>query len=271
MNDSSNMNSGSTGGVCSSCLKEMPIVMASSSNNPLSKFCSNCMTEFVDQQNYSSDMNNKFPLLPPSQSLLNNQQTQSLYQPHFSSLPSSSASSTSSSVSSTNRRLSAFDPFISGNISQNPFLHTFTDLNNPFLPLTPTSFNNDFESTTTNNFMRYFHNFLNGNNHNNDRDSPSSSIQNTDFTQSLLSRQHSTGSSSSTNNPASSFCCFTNNPPYTYCLECETSLCEKCALTHPKILGFKDHRQQLLSSQGNNSRTMIRPESISPNTGLFIY
>ncbi|CAF4278231.1 unnamed protein product, partial [Rotaria magnacalcarata] len=33
MNETSNMNSGTTGGVCSSCLKEMPVVMASSSNN----------------------------------------------------------------------------------------------------------------------------------------------------------------------------------------------------------------------------------------------
>jgi hypothetical protein len=116
--------------------------------------------------------------------------------------------------------------------------------------------------------MRYFHNFLNGNNHNNDRESPSSSIPNTDFTQSLFSRQHSICSTSSPlNNLPSSFCCFANNPPYTYCLECETSLCEKCALTHPKILGFKDHRQQLLSSQGNNnSRTIHRQQSLSPNT-----
>ncbi|CAF5173453.1 unnamed protein product, partial [Rotaria sp. Silwood1] len=91
MNETSNMNSGNTGGVCSSCLKEMPIVMASSSNNPLSKLCSNCMTEFVDQQRFSSDINNKFPLLPPTQSILNNQQqqqqqqqAQSIFQPHFS-------------------------------------------------------------------------------------------------------------------------------------------------------------------------------------------
>jgi tripartite motif-containing protein 71 len=260
MNETSNMNSGSTGGVCSSCLKEMPIVMASSSNNPLSKLCSNCMTEFVDQQNFSCGMNNKFPLLPPSQLLLNNQQqNQSIHQPHFSSLPSSSASSTSSSVSSTNRRLSAFDPFTSGNISQNPFFHPFTDLNNTtFSPLTSTNFNNDFESQrtiatpTTNDFMRYF---LNGNNHNSDRDSPASSIQSTDFSQSLFSRQHS--NRLSTNDLPSSFCCFANNPPYTYCLDCETSLCEKCALTHPKILGFKDHRQQLLSSQINNTRSII--------------
>jgi hypothetical protein len=276
MNETSNMNSGSTGGVCSSCLKEMPIVMASSSNNPLSKFCSNCMTEFIDQQHFPSDMNNKFPLSSPSKSLLNNQQqlqTQSILPPHFSSLPSSSASSSSSSVSSTNRRLSIFDPFTSGNISQNPFLHSFTDSNNAFSPLTSTSFNNDLESTTaTNDFMRYFHSFLDGNNHNSDRDSPSSSIQSTDFSQSLFSRQHSIFSSSSLNHsstndlPSPSFCCFANNSPYTYCLDCDTSLCEKCALTHPKILGFKDHRQQLLSSQFNNNRSTIGP----PNTGKFI-
>jgi len=269
MNDTpSNMNSSNAGGVCSSCLKEMPTVMASS-NNPASKLCSNCMTEFVDQQHFSSGMNNKFPLLPPSQLLLNNQQqNQSIVQPHFSSLPSSSASSTSSSVSSTNRRLSAFDPFTSGNISQNPFLHSFNDINNStFLP-----FNNDLESqrtlttSTTNDFMRYF--FNGNNNHNNDRDSPASSIQSTDFSQSLFSRQNS--NRLSTNDLPSSFCCFANNSPYTYCLDCETSLCEKCALIHPKILGFKDHRQQLLSSQlnNNNSRSIIGQQS--SNTGLLI-
>jgi hypothetical protein len=274
MNETSNMNSGSTGGVCSSCLKEMPIVMASSaSNNPISKLCSNCMTEVIDQHHFSSGMSNKFPLLPPSQLLLNNQQqqqqNQSVFQPHFSSLPSSSASSTSSSVSSTNRRLSAFDPFTSGNISQNPFLQPFTDLNSTFSSLTSTNFTNDFESQrttvpTTNDFMRYF---LNGNNHNNDHDSPVNNIQSTDFSQSLLSRQHS--NRLSTNEFPSSFCCFANNPPYTYCLDCETSLCEKCALTHPKILGFKDHRQQL-----HNTRSTIGqppppppPPSLSSNTG----
>ncbi|CAF4840503.1 unnamed protein product, partial [Rotaria sp. Silwood2] len=129
----------------------MPIVMASSSNNPLSKLCSNCMTEFVDQQRFSSDMNNKFPLLPPTQPLLNNQQqqqqqAQSIFQPHFSSLPSSSASSTSSSVSS-NRRLSAFDPFASGNISQNLMHHPLTDLNNTYSPLISTNFKTDFDLT----------------------------------------------------------------------------------------------------------------------------
>jgi hypothetical protein len=265
MNETSNMNSGSTGGVCSSCLKEMPIVMAtSSSNNPLSKLCSNCMTEFIDQPNFSSGMNNKFPLLPPSQLSLNNQQpqNQSILQPHFSSLPSSSASSTSSSVSSTNRRLSAFDPFTTGNNSQNPFLHPFPDLNNTFSPLTSTNFNNDFDSsrtttTTTNDFMHFF---LNGNNHNSDLDSPASSVQSNDFSQSLFSRQHS--NRLSTNDLPSSFCCFANNPPYTYCLDCETSLCEKCALTHPKILGFKDHRQQLLSSQLNNNNNNNNTRSI---------
>jgi hypothetical protein len=213
---------------------------------------------------------------------LNNQQqqqlqTQSIFPTHFSSLPSSSASSSSSSVSSTNRRLSTFDPFTSGNLSQNPLLHSFTDSNNTFSPLTPTSFNNDLESTpATNDFMRYFHSFLNGNNHNSDRDSPASSIQSTDFSQSLFSRQHSIFSSSSLNHsstndlPSPSFCCFANNPPYTYCLDCDTSLCEKCALTHPKILGFKDHRQQLLSSQFNTNRSTIGHQSLSPNTGKFI-
>jgi hypothetical protein len=278
MNETSNMNSGSTGGVCSSCLKEMPVVMATSSlNNPLSKLCSNCMTEFVDQQHFPSGMNNKFPLLPPSQLSLNNnnhhqqqqQQNQSILQPHFSSLPSSSASSTSSSVSSTNHRSSAFDPFTSGNSSQNPFLHPFTDLNNTFSPLSTTNFNNDFDSLrtatpTTNDFMRFF---LNGTNHTTDRDSPTSSIQSTDFSQSLFSRQNS--SRLSTNDLPSSFCCFANNSPYTYCLDCETSLCEKCALTHPKILGFKDHRQQLLSSQLNNPRPIIGQQS--SNTGQLYF
>ncbi|CAF1058070.1 unnamed protein product [Rotaria sordida] len=282
MNETSNMNSGNTGGVCSSCLKEMPIVMASSSNNPLSKLCSNCMTEFVDQQRFSSDMNNKFPLLPPTQSLLNNQtqqqqqqQVQSIFQPHFSSLPSSSASSTSSSVSST-RRLSAFDPFISGNISQNPIHHPLTDLNTTYSPLISTNFKTDFDLTTTttttsNDFMRFFPNFLNGNNHNSDRDSPTSSIPSHDLSQTLFSRQQPTISSStlnrlSTNDRPSSFCCFANNPPYTYCLDCEITLCEKCALTHPKILSFKDHRQQLLTSQFNNNRSIIGQQSLLSNT-----
>ncbi|CAF4071780.1 unnamed protein product [Adineta steineri] len=292
MNETSNMNSGNTGGVCSSCFKEMPITSASlSTNNPLSKFCSNCMTEFIDQQQqcFSSDINNKFPLLPSTQPpSLNKQQQQqqqqynpSIIQPHFSSLSSSSASSTSSSLSSNNRRLSAFDPFTSGNMSQNPFLHLSTDFNRTFPPLTSTNFNNDLETTTTtttsssttNDFMRYFHNFLNGNNHNSDRDSPASSIQSSDFSQSLLSRKHSILSSSSlnpssTNDLTSSFCCFANNPPYTYCLDCDTSLCEKCALTHPKIFSFKDHRQQLLSSQfnnNNNHRSTIGHQSLSPN------
>lgn len=260
MNETSNMNSSSTGGVCSSCLKEMPIVMASSTN-PVSKLCSNCMTEFIDQQHFYSGMNNnnKFPLLPSSQLLLNNQQqNQSIYSSHFSSLPSSSASSTSSSVSSTNRRLSAFDPFASGNSTQNPFLHPFNDLNNStFSSLTSTNFSNDIESQrtpTTNDFMRFF---LNGTNHHNDRDCPASSIQSTDFSQSLFSRQHSNRLSTNDIPPSSSFCCFANNSPYTYCLDCETSLCEKCALTHPKIIGFKDHRQQLLPSQTQNNRSII--------------
>lgn len=270
MNETSKMNGGSTGGVCSSCLKEMPVVMATTSlNNPLSKLCSNCMTEFVDQQHFSSSMNNPFPLLPSAQSF---SQNPSILQPHFSSLPSSSASSTSSSVSSTNRRLSAFDPFTSGQNSQNPFLHPFNDFNNTLSPLTSTNFPNDFDSLrtatpTTNDFMRFF---LNGNHYNSDRDSPASSIQSNDFSQSLFSRQHA--NRSSTNDLPSSFCCFANNPPYTYCLDCETSLCEKCALTHPKIVGFKDHRQQLLSSQVTNPRSVIGqpPPSLPSNTGQLI-
>lgn len=306
MNETSNINSSSTGGVCSSCLKEMPIIMTSSSS---SRLCSNCITEFIDpQQQFSSDLNNKFPLFPSTQSLLNvpqqqqqhqhhqqqQQQSQSILQPHFSPLSSSSASS-SSSVSSSNRRFSAFDPFTSGNDFKTNFFNPFTDLNNAFLPSNSSNFNNnnnDFESTTAD-FMRYFHHFLNGNTNNSigDRDSPASSIQSNDFSplfpsslptsnnhlssQSLLQRQHSAFSSLdsptsstpslnrlSTNDLPSSFCCFANNPPYTYCLDCETSLCEKCALTHPKILSFKDHRQQLLSSsssssQLNNTRSVI--------------
>ncbi|CAF4035972.1 unnamed protein product [Rotaria magnacalcarata] len=282
MNETSNMNSGTTGGVCSSCLKEMPVVMASSSNNPLSKLCSNCMTEFVDQQHFTSDMNNKFPLLPSSQSLLQNQQqTQSIFQTHFSSLPSSSASSTSSSVSSTNRRLSVFDPFVSGNLTQNSIHNPLTDLNNTYSPLISTNFKSDFDlatptspttATNTNDFMRFFPSFLNGNNHNSDRDSPASSTQSNDLSQTLFSRQQSTASSSSINRllsndrPSSSFCCFSNNPPYTYCLDCETSLCEKCALTHPKILSFKDHRQHLLSSQLNQNRFIIGQQPSLSNT-----
>ncbi|CAF4763444.1 unnamed protein product, partial [Rotaria socialis] len=59
MNETSNINGSSTGGVCSSCLKEMPLVMTSSS---LSRLCSNCITEFIDpQQQFSLPMNNKFP------------------------------------------------------------------------------------------------------------------------------------------------------------------------------------------------------------------
>jgi hypothetical protein len=309
MNETSNINSSSTGGVCSSCLKEMPIIMTSSSS---SRLCSNCITEFVDHQPqpspFASDLNNKFPLFPSSQPLLNTQQqqqSQSINQAHFSPLSSSSASS-SSSISSTNRRSSAFDPFTSGMDLKNNFLHPFTDLNNAFSPLSSTNLNtNDFESTTAD-FMRYFQNFLNGNNHNNigDRDSPASSIQSNDFSpllasslpnnnnhipsHSLLQRQNSAFSSLdsttsstpssnrlSTNDLPSSFCCFANNPPYTYCLECETSLCEKCALTHPKMLGFKDHRQQLLSAQfnnNNNNRSIIgQPARQPPDTGTFIY
>ncbi|UJR15440.1 hypothetical protein I4U23_002383 [Adineta vaga] len=306
MNETSNISSTTTGGVCSSCLKEMPIVMTSSSS---SRLCSNCLTEFLDPQQiqspFSSDINNKFPLFPSSSSqpLLGlqhhhqqqqQQQPQSIIQPHFSPLSSSSASSTSSSISSTNRRFSTFDPFTSGNDLKTNLFHPFADLNNAFSPLTSSNLNNnnDFESTsTTTDFMRYFHHFLNGNSHNSfmDRDSPSSSVQSTDFspllasslpnnnnhlpTQSILQRQHSAFSSMdsttsstpsinrlSTNDLPSSFCCFANNPPYTYCLECETSLCEKCALTHPKMLGFKDHRQQLLSSAqfpNTNSRSII--------------
>ena len=104
MNETSNMNSG-TGAVCSSCLKETPNTMiTSSTTNPLLKLCSNCTNEFVDQQYLSSNLNNKFPLLPPTQTIFNNpsqqqqqqQQNQSFFQSNFSSLPSSSASSTSS-------------------------------------------------------------------------------------------------------------------------------------------------------------------------------
>ncbi len=313
------MNSSSTGGVCSSCLKEMPIILTSSSS---SRLCSNCITEFVDpqQQQFSSDMNNKFPLFPSPQSLFSMQQqqqqqaSQSMMQPHFSPLSSSSASS-SSSISSTNRRFSAFDPFTSGNDFKTNFLHPLTDLNNAFSPINSSNSmnnnnNNDLESTTAD-FMRYFHHFLNGNppNHIADRDSPASSIQSNDFSplfasslpntnhhlpsQSILQRQHSAFSSLDstnsstpslnrlpTNDLPSSFCCFANNPPYTYCLDCETSLCEKCALTHPKILGFKDHRQQLLSSPLSNPRSIIGqptrqapppppPDILPPGAGRF--
>lgn len=285
MNETSNISSNSTGGVCSSCLKEMPLIMTSSSS---SRLCSNCISEFIDpQQPFSLSLNNKFPLFSSSQPLPSTQQhqqqqSQSLIQPHFSPLSSSSASSTSS-LSSTNRRFSAFDPFTSGNDIKSSFLNPFNDFNNAFSTLSSsnlTNNNSDFENTTSD-FMRYFHNFLNGNNHNNigDRDSPTSSIQSNDFpplfaststnnnnnhlpSQSLLQRQHSVFSSidsttsstpslnrSLTNDLPSTLCCFANNPPYTYCMDCETSLCEKCALTHPKMLGFKDHRQQLLSSQ----------------------
>ena len=306
MNETSNINSGSTGGVCSSCLKEMPIITTSSS----SRLCSKCITEFVDPQlQFSSDMNSKFPLFPSPLNVQQQQQQQPAVQPHFSPLSSSSASS-SSSISSTNRRFSAFDPFTSGNDFKSNFLHPLTDLNNAFQPLNSSNFNgqnNDSESTTAD-FMRYFHHFLNGNNQNHiaDRDSPASSTQSNDFSplfgsslptnnthipsHSLLQRQHSAFSSldsttSSTpslnrlsaNDLPSSFCCFANNPPYTYCLECETSLCEKCALTHPKILGFKDHRQQLLSSQLNNTRSIIGqparqplpPDVLPPGAGKF--
>ncbi|CAF0801998.1 unnamed protein product [Rotaria sp. Silwood1] len=317
MNETSNISSSSTGGVCSSCLKEMPLIMTSSSS---SRLCSNCITEFIDpQQQFSSHINNKFPLFPSSQPLLNmqqhqqqQQQSQSIMQTNFSPLSSSSASSTSS-ISSNNRRFSAFDPFTSGNDIKTSFLHPFTDINNAFSTLNSSNLtnnnnnnNNDFESTTSD-FMRYFHNFLNGNNHNHigDRDSPTSSVQSNDFSplfasnstnnnnnnnnhlpsQSVLQRQHSAFSSidsttsstpslnrSSTNDLPSTLCCFGNNPPYTYCIDCETSLCEKCALTHPKMLGFKDHRQQLLSSQlninnpNNNSRSIIGQPSRQQST-----
>ncbi|CAF1661252.1 unnamed protein product, partial [Adineta ricciae] len=252
MNETSNMNSANTGGICSSCLKEMPMNSGSSANHPLSRFCSSCMTEFIDQQH-------QFPLFPSSSSSQplpnHSQQTQSIFPSHFSSLPSSSASSTSSSVSSSNRRLSAFDPFLSGNSSHNPFLHLSTDLNHTFPPLTPTTFANDFESTTniTNDFMRFF---LNGNNSTNDRDSPAGSTQsNTDFSRTLMLQQPAT------------LCCFTNNLPYTFCLDCDSTLCEKCALAHRKILGFKDHRQQLLSSSqfanNHHTRSMVGQPSSS--------
>ena len=306
MNESSNTNGSSTGGVCSSCLKEMPLIMTSSSSSSSSSslLCSNCISEFIDPQlPFSSDMNSKFPLFPSSQPLLSMQQQQyqqhqsqsMVQQPHFSPLSSSSASSTSS-ISSSNRRFSAFDPFTSGNDFKTNIFHPFSDLNHAFQPLNSTNNthnnnnNNDLDSTATSDFMRYFHHFLNGNNNSNnnnhitDRDSPASSIQSNDFSplfgsslpttnnhlpsHSLLQRQHSAFSSldsttSSTpslnrlsaNDLPSSFCCFANNPPYTYCLDCETSLCEKCALTHPKILAFKDHRQQLLSSSSSSSST----------------
>ena len=274
INEISKMNSSSTGGVCSSCLKEMPVVMTTSSlTNPLSKLCSNCMTEFVDQQHFTSTMNNKFPLLPSSQSF---HQASTILPSHFSSLPSSSASSTSSSISSSNRRSSAFDPFTSGNSPQNLFLHPFTDFNHTLSPLTSNNFPNDFDplrtttTSTSNDFMRFF---LNGNHPTSDRDSPASSIQSNDFSQSLFSRTHT--NRLSTNDLPSSFCCFANNPPYTYCLDCETSLCEKCALTHPKIVSFKDHRQQLLSSPITNPRSVIGqppppPPSFASNNGQLI-
>ena len=284
MNDTSNMNSSNTtGGVCSSCLKEMPIIMTSSSS---SRLCSNCLNEFVESQ---SDINGKFsffssPIQPPIQQQQHHQATtSSLIQPHISSLSSSSASSTSS-VTSSNRRPSAFDPFSSGNDFKTNLFHSFNDLNNVFSPLPSSnsfnhSNNNELDSSAMD-FMRYFHNFMNGNNGKSldDRDSPASSVQSNDFSpllsstlpsnssQSFLQRQHSgfssldspTSSSPSVNRLSanelpSSFCCFANNPPYTYCLDCETSLCEKCALAHPKMLGFKDHRQQLLSSSQVNS------------------
>ena len=296
MNETSNMNSNTTGGVCSSCLKEMPMVM-SSANNPLSKLCSNCMTEFVDQQHLSSELNNKLPFLPSPQSYLTlqtqqqhphpqqqqqqqqQQQMSSMFSSHFSSLPSSSASSTSSSMSST-RRFSGFDPFSSsGSNAEHSFLQPFTDFHTTFSPPTPTSLSNPHAASSTNasnEFMHYFHQFLHGASQHpaSDRDSPASSVQSNDFSQSFFAPAQSSGthgvysplSSSSmdflasnrlpTNDLPSSFCCFENNTPYTYCLECETSLCEKCALMHPKILGFKNHRQQLLSSTFNpNGRT----------------
>jgi hypothetical protein len=249
------MNSGSTGGICSSCLKEIPANSGSSLNHPLARFCSNCMTDFLDPQQ-------SFPLFTTPQSVAHHPPpASSIFPSHFSSLPSSSASSTSSSVSSSNRRLSAFDPFATGNPSQNPFLHLATDFNHTVSPLTPTSFNSDSELTgniAAQDFMRYFHGFSNGNNHpSHDRDSPASSIQSNDLARALVSHQPTT------------FCCFANNPPYTFCLECDTSLCEKCALTHPKIPVFKDHRQQLLSAtpfpHNQNTRSVIEQPSKAGN------
>jgi len=238
-------------------------MLISPSNNQLSKLCSNCLTEFLDQQQISSDLNSKLPfyppLIPPSSSSSSSttaigtipSSTQSLFNlpigppssstaiasiptpssnifpSQFSSLPSSSASSTSSSISSSQRRLSVLDPFSS--------THHHHLLTNPNLPsLLSSDFNTTFPSTNTNDF----HSFLNGTiATTSERESPASSVQSSDLTPTLFQ---------------SSFCCFANQPAYSYCLDCETSLCEKCALIHPKISGFKTHRQQFLSSTNNS-------------------
>ena len=286
MNETSNMNStSSTGGVCSSCLKEMPMAMPLSSTNPSSMLCSNCLTEYVDQQQFTSDLSKKFPLLPSVSSVQQQQQQHhsSIFPPHFSSPSSSSASSTSSSISSTNRRFSVFDPFTSGSSSnsQYPFLPPMTDYNPTLSLSTPTSSTNIFETHTTpstpNDFVHYFHQFLQGTHPStSDRDSPSSSIHSNDISQSILPHAHGMYPSSSSsmdlaplnrpgpNDLPSSFCCFANNRPYAYCLDCETSLCEQCALVHPKILGFKNHRQQLLSSQTQPTPRSVIGQSIRP-------
>lgn len=258
MNETSNMNSGSTGGICSSCLKEIPLNAGSSSSHPLARLCSACMVESLDPQQSCSLFTAPQPVAHPQPPM------SSIFPAHFSSLPSSSASSTSSSVSSSNRRMSAFDPFATGSPSHNPLLQLATDFNHAFPPLTLTNFNNDLESSSHNaaqDFMRYFHGFPNGNNHPTvDRDSPLVSTPSNDLSRALAAHQPST------------FCCFANNPPYTFCLECDSSLCEKCALTHPKILGFKDHRQQLLTTSGaahnHHNRSAIE-QSSKTGEGLF--
>lgn len=292
MNETSNMNSISTGGVCSSCLKEMPLVTSSNNvnNNSLTKLCSNCINEFVDQQQISSDLNKKYPFVPASQTMINlptnsqlNSQAMSsnpsMVTSHFSSLPSSSASSTSSSISSSHRRFSGFDPFLSIHPNSNSLMANFNDFNGNYsnfplnnrsnlLETNPTNANSPTTNTTiSNDFFRNFHQIFNGTT-NGGRDSPgnSNSLPNNDLSSNFLSSSSPfvqgnfplSNNRSSSNDVPSSFCCFANNPPYTYCVDCESSLCEKCALIHPKILGFKNHRQQLLSSSMFNMNSPSR-------------
>ncbi|CAF4028807.1 unnamed protein product [Didymodactylos carnosus] len=63
---------------------------------------------------------------------------------------------------------------------------------------------------------------------------------------------------------SSSYCCFANNMPYTYCLDCETSLCEKCSIEHPRLTGFKDHRQKILPHQTLFDSNTSAKSAVSP-------
>ncbi|CAF1008126.1 unnamed protein product [Didymodactylos carnosus] len=144
------------------------------------------------------------------------------------------------------------------------------------LPTNPTDFFQQqlqtIPSTTTNVFHRQLSAFSsfddqnNSNYHHQQQTLESNKLVNGDNYSPYSSLVNNTLPVTTPNNNSSLYCCFANNIPYTYCLDCETSLCEKCSNEHPRLTIFKDHRQQILPRQtlfdSNTSTKSTLPSSL---------